>query len=939
MKISSALTFLRDVELMSISDAPWTKGGPFGWVKEYPLDADLDLDWKATDTLDGEKVQYYRVYLGCASKRDLISHVTQSIAPGAPASIQMSDRGTSGHACMGTVSIDWKGRIVESSFKISPYVLGVHHMMSNQSLDDLPEDLDVLAKKLLDAIKTRKVNAFKNEPPMRARLAMLRMRSDEERNAGDIKKADALMAFFKILKEQELTVLDHTTSILDLSDLSAALAELIGYEKEITTRIEDVTRNWKPDQRAPYPPGADKDSFLFEELRRVAAEVSITEASQPLTTYLTGWVEPQERKNLFESDGELVSRMAADRLPAARWPSPPTVSLSLGQQIGVGHALGPEPLTAVNGPPGTGKTTLLRDIIANRVLQRAGRLLALAHPSQAIERIRVEGGDCPAIKRAFTEGAGIVVTSNSNAAVENVSHELPQAGSIDKAAYPRAAYLPDVADTIARAFEQDKADSWGLISMPMGKRSNVRRVMDALCGLHAAKGAPAEDLGAILSRPATHITRDWDSARKAHQNLLARYTEEMDRRSQSDVADYITTADITAASTNADKHLLSAWATPDLEEIRSSLFLSALELHEIVLRENAKSIGEFIAIFAQVLEGEIEVSQAELVQLWNTLFFIVPVVSTTFVSMQRFPYQAEWIGDVLVDEAGQATPQSVVPALQRAAKATIVGDPLQLEPIISSPAAVIEALRHSYNVPEYLSPAVSSVQAVADSTIQFGAWIPGPKPDQDPVWTGIPLRVHRRCAEPMFRLSNTIAYGGQMVHGADPVAMAKEYDSILGRSQWFDIRGRAASGGTHAITEELDHLETLLAELHANHYFIPDDAKVIVVTPFAQIRTQARKRAQSALGKEHAHKVQIGTIHQFQGREADIVFLVLGTQPGRRGQHSRDWAASSANMLNVAISRARKRLYIIGNHQDWRSVPHFSEVANLFSKYRSVVRP
>ena len=88
-------------------------------------------------------------------------------------------------------------------------------------------------------------------------------------------------------------------------------------------------------------------------------------------------------------------------------------------------------LMGVNGPPGTGKTTMLRDILASNVVERAHRLSASENPFDAFtERTHEWTGEGRMRRRARElrpEVAGLekVVASANNADEENISEEIP----------------------------------------------------------------------------------------------------------------------------------------------------------------------------------------------------------------------------------------------------------------------------------------------------------------------------------------------------------------------------------------------------------------------------------------------------------------------------------------------------------------------------------
>lgn len=377
------------------------------------------------------------------------------------------------------------------------------------------------------------------------------------------------------------------------------------------------------------------------------------------------------------------------------------------------------------------------------------------------------------------------------------------------------------------------------------------------------------------------------------------------------------------------------WRDDVLNRLRSELFAAALGLHEAWLAEVLKNGGGFggnLVAISRMLSGKRLYRPEHALALWQSLFMIVPVVSSTFASIARQfrelgPHSLGWL---FIDEAGQAVPQAAVGALWRAKRAVIVGDPLQIEPVFTVPIQLIEALARKCGLPAQagVEPHRVSVQNLADAGNGFGAWIDG---GDRPQWIGSPLRVHRRCVDPMFSIANTIAYQGKMIY-FDPnqtIPRRPPADSLdLGPSAWVHIGGKASN--KQVVPQQIDLVCRAVSALYGRTGELP---ALYVISPFRRVKEAlvrqlqdaeywtARRPLKSAL--RNWCKSQVGTVHTFQGKEESVVLMVLGCDEPTRGAAA--WAAGKPNLFNVALTRARHRFFVVGDDTIWSELPYFSD--------------
>ncbi|MDX3807697.1 DEAD/DEAH box helicase [Bosea thiooxidans] len=379
-----------------------------------------------------------------------------------------------------------------------------------------------------------------------------------------------------------------------------------------------------------------------------------------------------------------------------------------------------------------------------------------------------------------------------------------------------------------------------------------------------------------------------------------------------------------------ERHTTSPWYDAEAHRQRDEVFECAMRVHRAFIGAAAKPVRNNLDALFKTFFGRSAWSPKMapvMPGLWSTLFMVVPVVSTTFASIERMigylpPGALGWL---LIDEAGQAVPQAAVGALMRTQRAVVVGDPLQVQPVTSLPTQLAETICDEFNVnPDRWNGPEASVQTVADATSSRGTRFPLNGQD---IQVGLPLLVHRRCADPMFKISNQIAYGELMVK-ATPERDSPIRDA-LGPSHWIDIRpARTEDKWSEAEGQAVIDLLRSLGEAS-----VPK-LDIYVISPFRIVAQKLRERiAASGVLKPWTDKPwewtrdRVGTVHTVQGREADSVIFVLGAAlPSQNG--ARQWAGSSVNLLNVAVTRAKENLYVVGSRSAWAEAGHFRTLAS-----------
>ena len=290
------------------------------------------------------------------------------------------------------------------------------------------------------------------------------------------------------------------------------------------------------------------------------------------------------------------------------------------------------------------------------------------------------------------------------------------------------------------------------------------------------------------------------------------------------------------------------------------------------------------------------------IQINADLFDSAHVIASTLACSNHRLMHGRHFGTLFIDEAAQALEAACWIAIRRADRVVLAGDHCQLPPTIKCVDAARGGLERTL------------MERVAKG-----------KPEAVSL-----LRIQYRMHEDIMRFPSRWFY-----HGLLEAAPEVRHRGILDLDtpiDWIDTTGRDFKeqfvGGTFGRINR-DEANLLLQELEAyirrigGQRILDERIDFGIISPYkAQVQyLRARIRGNAAL-RPYRDLMTVNTVDGFQGQERDVIFisLVRANEDGQIG------FLGDLRRMNVAITRARMKLVILGEAETLGRHPFYREL-------------
>jgi very-short-patch-repair endonuclease len=317
-------------------------------------------------------------------------------------------------------------------------------------------------------------------------------------------------------------------------------------------------------------------------------------------------------------------------------------------------------------------------------------------------------------------------------------------------------------------------------------------------------------------------------------------------------------------------------------------------------------------------QADRDVVQAALEKSLPLLLQHFPLWAVTNLAVgPRFPLLPGLFKLAIIDEASQCDIPSAIPILFRAKRVGVVGDPHQLSHATKLSRTRDALLRKRHGLVQlseqrFAYPDTSLYDLFAQTN------------NVNPLF----LKETYRSTESIADYSNQLFYGGRLrvVTMAQHLRIPK---GIQAGIHWTEVVSSIKSGGPSGCVapEEVEAVIRLVRDILVENQF---EGTLGIVTPFRQQANRINDRIYQEIpveARRSSHLI-VDTAHGFQGDERDVMVMSLCAGPDMP-PGSRGFLRETANLMNVAVSRARAVLHVVGN-RSWAArsaMPHLERLA------------